>query len=276
MLGSGCWEGTPAPFCSCTICREASKNPLSIENRMRPEFYVETDSTRILLELSPDLRIQSTRYDLPPVTDYIVSHWHFDHMFGLYELHAWIELVLEKPITIHCSEEAAAMINTQFGFIPTNVHIVKAFESFTIGDVTVTPLPVYHMFSKDEGNLPTELNNTFGYMVEGAGRKVAYLADYYRLPPETVELVNTCDTVIADGTYLFEDKYPDKHYQRATLNEKDPDHLHGDDILALTSQFDVARIYYHSITHLPEAKHNTLQSWLPEKHYVGYDGAEIK
>ena len=47
MLGSGCWEGTPAPFCRCKLCRIASKNILSIENRMRPSFYIKSKKVAV-------------------------------------------------------------------------------------------------------------------------------------------------------------------------------------------------------------------------------------
>lgn len=275
MLGSGCWEGVPAPFCGCRICNHASENPLSQENRTRPSFFVESDKTKFMIEMSPDLRVQSTRFKLPPVTDYIVSHWHFDHLFGLYELHAWIELVIKKPINIYCSASVSDMIQSQFGFIPTSVTIIKAYEEFKIGSVSITPLPVYHMRSADEGKEPDELDNTFGFLVESDGRKVSYLADYYKIPEKTIELASGSEVVIADGTYLFESKYPDKPYQNETLKENDPDHLHGNDILDIASSMDSKAVYYHSITHLPETYHKDMQEWLPKGHYIGSDGKKL-
>ena len=65
MLGSGCWEGTPSPFCSCRICSMASKDHNSIEYRSRPELLVSAEEGKFLIEISPDIRTQSTRYNLP-------------------------------------------------------------------------------------------------------------------------------------------------------------------------------------------------------------------
>lgn len=246
-----------------------------MEFRTRPEFLVEGPTGKFLLEISPDIRLQSTRFKLPPITDYVVSHWHFDHMFGLYELHAWLELVVQSKATIYCSVAAADMLRNQFDFIPINIVTLEAFKPFTLHGVTITPIPVYHMRSRDEGKAELELNNTFGFVLEADDQKVSYLADYYHIPNSSVQKVQGSDVVIADGTYLFQEQYPDKPYQNATSEEDDPDHLHGSDILTFTQSLGAPKTVYHSITHLPEKEHAELQSLLPDTQYVGYDGLNI-
>ncbi len=275
MLGSGCWEGTPSPFCSCRICSMASKDHNSIEYRSRPELLVSAEEGKFLIEISPDIRTQSTRYNLPPITDFIVSHWHFDHMFGLYELHAWIELVIKSKVNIYCSVAAKEMLDRQFGFIPTNIIVIEAYQSFELHGVKITPIPVYHMSSIDKDKTPYDLNNTFGYILEDSNNKIAYLADYYEVPEQSLELIKDAEIVIADGTYLFEERYPDKPYQNATHEEKDPDHLHGDNIIKFTNSLNNARIIYHSITHLPELEHAELQALLSGGHEIGFDGMKV-
>ena len=104
ILGSGAWEGIPVPFCKCKICRNA-KNTDSKDNRTRPEILVETDKGKFLIEVSPDIRIQSSKFNLPNISDFLISHWHFDHMYGLLELHAWSEFVLGKKLKLYCSKK---------------------------------------------------------------------------------------------------------------------------------------------------------------------------
>lgn len=55
-LGSGAWEGIPAPFCTCTVCTLAVQDPSSKNNRTRPEFLIENEGGAFLMELSPDIR----------------------------------------------------------------------------------------------------------------------------------------------------------------------------------------------------------------------------
>lgn len=275
VLGSGCWEGTPAPFCECSVCTEATKNPLSIENRTRPEVLVETNEGKFLIELSPDIRTQVARHKTGPIDSFLLSHWHFDHLFGLYELHAWIELVLKKAPTIYCSEQAAEFIKENIGFIPTNLSVIRAYESFNVCGATITPLPVYHMYGADNDKHDTELDNTFAFLIEHEGAKVAYMADFYRVPARAEELLKGVDTVITDGTYLFEDQYPNKPYQNEIKAEKDPDHLHGQNIISWASNLNAKQVVYHSIAHLPEKTHQELQDMLPEGHSISFDGMEI-
>ena len=54
ILGSGAWEGIPAPFCNCKIC-ESAKKPNSKDNRTRPQILVETEKGQFLIEISPDI-----------------------------------------------------------------------------------------------------------------------------------------------------------------------------------------------------------------------------
>lgn len=261
ILGSGAWEGIPAPFCSCAVCHEAIKNPGSKNNRSRPQFLFETEHGSFLLEVSPDIRLQSTKFGLPSVTDFMVSHWHFDHLYGLHELLSWMKELQEKP-TLHCSIKTKEVIDKEFSYLPLNVNILQPFRQFTLFDVTITPLPVYHMFGRDN-NIPEDmLENTFGYLFEHNNRRIVYLGDYYRIPRATMEKIQDIDALIADGTYLLTNQYK---------NSK-PNHMHGDDILHLTRNTHAKAVYYHSISHLTHRTHEELQKALPPSHFISFDG----
>lgn len=275
MLGSGCWEGTPAPFCRCKLCRMASKNILSVENRMRPSFHIKTKETQFVMEIGPDFRMQTAKFNLPKIKDYLVSHWHNDHLFGVFDLHFYTELVLKEQINIYCSKEVAQYIQQHIGYMPINVVVVNPFEPFYIGDIKITPFPVYHMHSQDDAKKADELKNVFGFLLEHNEKQVTYLADYYKIPEKSLELVRNVDAVIADGTYLFEEAWPNKDLQNMTREEKDPDHLHGDAITAFTSGLHAKKIVYHSISHLPGLTHDKLQAQLSDSQFIGFDGMEI-
>ena len=275
MLGSGCWEGTPAPFCRCKLCRIASKNILSIENRMRPSFYIKTKETQFVMEIGPDFRLQTAKFNLPKIKDYLVSHWHNDHLFGVFDLHFYSELVLKEKLNIYCSEEVANYIQQHIGYMPINIVTIRPFEPFYLGDVKITPFPVYHMYSQDDAKKVNELQNVFGFVLERNNQQIAYLADYYKLSEKSHELIRNVDTVIADGTYLFEEKWPNKDLQNMTRDEKDPDHLHGNEIIKFTQNLHSQKIVYHSISHLPGLTHYELQELLPEGQQIGHDGMGI-
>lgn len=264
ILGSGAWQGIPAPFCSCAICAQAIENPTSKNYRTRPQILIATEMGAFLVEVSPDIRLQSTRFHIPQVKDFIVSHWHFDHMYGLHELLTWMKKLDEKPI-VHCSAGTKEKIDKEFSYLPMQTHVFQPFETFMLYGVTITPVPVYHMFASDEAIQENMIANTFGYILVHNGRRMAYLADYYRVPPETEKAIHGVDVLIADGTYL----------QTQTYEQHKPNHLHGDDINRFTQSTQARKVYFHSISHLTQKTHEQMQAVLPPNHYISYDGLQI-
>lgn len=57
ILGSGAWDGIPAPFCSCDVCNVAKKDTHSKNNRTRPQFLVTNLNGGFFIEASPDIRM---------------------------------------------------------------------------------------------------------------------------------------------------------------------------------------------------------------------------
>ena len=272
ILGSGAWEGIPVPFCNCKIC-ESAKKPKSKENRTRPQILVETEKGKFLIEISPDIRIQSTKFNLPNISNFLVSHWHFDHMYGLLELHAYGKFVLNEKLNIYCSEKTKEWLDRGFAHIQKEVVVLKPFKAFDLFGIKITPIPLYHMNWQDKDLNENELNNTFGYILEERGKKVVYLSDYYKLPNKSLELIKNSDIVIIDGTYLFEEDFPNKPEQNG--EKSDLDHLHGKQILDFASGLNAKKVIFHSIAHLTEKSHEELQKMLPKKMFISYDGMEL-
>lgn len=264
ILGSGAWEGIPAPFCSCKVCNIAKKDILSKNNRTRPQLLVTNSNGGFFIEASPDIRTQSNTLDSPEITDFLISHWHHDHMSGLRELHSWALKTSQKP-TIHCSFETEKQIKKELNYLPLNINVLKPYEQFSLFGVKITPLPVCHMFTEDENTSEELLQNTFAFLLEADGKSVGYLADYYKIPQRTLKKLKNIDAILADGTYLLTEKYKGKK-----LN-----HMHGKDILDFADNLNFDKVYYHSISHLTSMTHDELQNLLPSSHIITYDGMEI-
>lgn len=264
ILGSGAWQGIPAPFCDCSICRQAIQQPFTKNSRMRPEIMIETEKGAFLLEVSPDIRTQSTRFRLPQVKNFFISHWHFDHMYGLHELLTWAKKSQEKPV-VHCSAGTKEKIDREFSYIPLIVNVLQPYKKFALHGVTITPVPVYHMFNIDDSTPENKLNNAFGYILEHKHKRVAYLGDYYRIPKKTLKAIQDVDILIADGTYLLTEEY----------KEIKQNHFHGQEILDFVASTRAHRIYFHSISHLTGYTHDQMQKFLPVRHYISYDGMKI-
>ena len=165
-------------------------------------------------------------------------------------------------------------MDKNFAHIPKEIIVLKPFKQFDLFGVKITPFLLYHIYWQDKDLKENELNNTFGYVLEKNGKKIVYLADYYKLPDKSMELIKYSDVVIADGTYLFEEKFTHKSEQNGL--KFDSDHLHGKQILEFVTSLNAKKVIFHSISHLTEKSHEELQELLPKNMFVSYDGMEIK
>lgn len=244
MIGSGGWDGSPFPFST------------GKEKRTRPEFFVEGTDGNFMVEISPDIRTQSK--GLPKVFDFLVSHWHFDHLFGIFELDAYS--LVEETIRVYCSKETADWINNNCSHFPITVTILTPYKEFSLHGIKITPIPVVHTKDKE---------GTFAFLFDDGKQRVAYLSDYYEISSESLTYLHKADVVIADGTYLFENKFDEKY----TKLLDDKNHLHGNDIITFAKQFK--NVIFHSISAHHGLSDAELHDLLPDTMSAGYDGCEI-
>ncbi len=265
ILGSGAWEGIPAPFCACRVCTIAKNDPSSPNNRTRPQLLVENGAQHFLIEISPDIRLQAARAGLEPVKDFVISHAHYDHMDGIKELHQY-SVEVTKGINIYCSSATkTALIADEYSYIPQRIRELKPLQAFEIGGVTMTPLPVYHMNKQDNLVAEDQLANTFGFLLEHGDKRVAYMADYYRVSRAVMDKIKQADAIICDGTYLLTDTFKDYKIN----------HLHGQEIIDFAESTQAKDVYYHSVSHLTGKTHDEIQALLPLRHTLTYDGFSV-
>ncbi len=201
FIGSGCWQGMPAPFSSDKISQSIEWG--SKDFRFRTSLHIETSHRRtILVELTPDIRLQSWKFNIKKPDAVVVSHWHWDHLFGLLELDYFVEknglLVYGNSITKEWYDQAMA-------HIPVDFTVFGSYESFVVDNIKVTPVRVDHV------------EDTDGFIFEDidSGKKFVYLSDFYNIPERTLSLINGADVVTIDATYLDSSiNDDDTHVQR--------------------------------------------------------------
>ncbi len=188
FLGSGSWQGTPAPFGDDEISKNVSWDTKDF--RFRTSLHIQTSAGKtILVEVTPDIRLQSWKYNLKKPDAILISHWHWDHLFGLLELDWYAE---KNKLSVYGNNVTKQWCDKSMGHININFNQFDSFESFTIDNIIVTPIPVKHV------------HKTHGFIFENneTGKKFVYLSDFFDIPVKTLESILDAESVTVDATYL--------------------------------------------------------------------------
>ncbi|MBT9476334.1 phosphonate metabolism protein PhnP [Polaromonas sp.] len=166
FLGTGAAGGVPLYGCTCVACGRARRDPRFVR---RPcSALVESGETRVLLDAGlTDLHERFAPGDLDAI---VLTHFHPDHVQGLFHLRWGVGTRI--PVYGPPDSEGCADLYKHPGVL--EFHALSKFEPMTLGDVTLTPLPLIHS------------KVTFGYAMESSdGARFAYLTDTLGLPPRT-------------------------------------------------------------------------------------------
>ena len=148
ILGSGTSIGIPVPGCSCKVCRSKDKR----NRRSRSSALIEADGTHILIDTSPEFRLQALSAGIRKLDAVFWTHAHADHLHGLDDLRA---LSRKKPIPGYASFETADEIHTRFDYLwkktqrgggkaRIELNSVASGEKIHVGGLEIIPIPLIH------------------------------------------------------------------------------------------------------------------------------------
>jgi phosphoribosyl 1,2-cyclic phosphate phosphodiesterase len=183
LLGTGSASGMPVYGCDCEACDQARAKPEL--RRTACSALLEVGEQRYLLDAGQlDL---AERFAAGTLSGILLTHFHPDHVQGLFHLR-WGS-GLQIPVYCPTDSQGCADLYQHPGilhFLPQ-----QKFNTFSIDNVEVTPLPLIH--SKP----------TFGYLLEHAGQRLAYLTDTQGLPHRTLDYLvsHPPDLMVIDCTF---------------------------------------------------------------------------
>lgn len=247
VLGSGTSHGVPAIGCDCAVC--TSTDPK--DHRTRPSIYIETDTTKVLVDTSTDLRMQALTYGVRRVDAIVFTHSHADHVMGLDDVRRYNQMQ-GGAIPCYASADTIGSLRQMFSYVfdpPRQVGgglpqlvLHEIAGPWSIGDLELTPVPLWH------GTLPV-----LGFRI-GA---FAYLTDCNRIPDESWALLTRDGGV----TTLILD---------ALRRRPHSTHFSVDEAVAVAERLGVERTYFTHISH--DLGHATTNAQLPRGVELAYDG----
>lgn len=170
FLGTGAAGGVPLYGCTCRACERARTEAQFVR---RPcSAMIESEGTRVLIDAG--LMDLHERFEPGSLDAIVLTHYHPDHVQGLFHLR-W---GTGQPIRVYGppDSEGCADLFKHPGVLAFEA--VHKFETFTVGALQLTPLPLVH--SKP----------TLGYAIEGTqGQRFAYLTDTLGLPPKSADFL---------------------------------------------------------------------------------------
>ena len=263
FLGTGTSSGVPLIGCSCAVCTSTDPRDQRTRTSATLEFTDREGIDRvILIDASPDHRMQAIEAGLSRVDAILITHNHVDHVFGLDEVRRYNEL-MKQPIEVwadahtHESLERVFMhifqphTNIQQSFIARLVpQTLEPFEPIELFGVTITPVPLLH------GKL-----EILGFLIDapdldpdGDLLPLAYCTDVSVVPRATGETIKGVKTLVLDALR----ERP--HFTHMTVGQA----------LGVAAELGADRTYFVHMTH--DLGHAETNAGLPDRVALAYDG----
>ncbi|MFH1131617.1 MAG: MBL fold metallo-hydrolase, partial [Pseudomonadota bacterium] len=172
FLGTSAGFLVPIFFCSCDVCETARKKP---EHRRTRAVAALIGKETTLIDAGPDLEFQLDREAIKQINRIFITHWHYDHVWGLGSIGGASFATNSPPIEIYLPYQVVHHFDQSFAYLKQWIylHPVRAGDRIVLPDATWEVVKCNHT------------PHSIGFIVE-ATQKFAYLVG--SVPPaETIE-----------------------------------------------------------------------------------------
>lgn len=149
FLGTGTSSGIPMIACNCAVCTSTDKK----DNRLRASILLQSSTTTIVVDTTPDFRYQMLRQKIKKIDAVLFTHPHKDHIAGLDDIRAF-NFFQQSSIDIYANTLTQEALKKEFSYIfaekrypgiPQIDLCTIDSHPFTIGDIAIIPILVWHL-----------------------------------------------------------------------------------------------------------------------------------
>ena len=249
VLGCGTSSGVPRIGNDWGDC-----DPFNPRNRRtRASILVQSETTTILVDTSPDMRTQLLAAGVSNLDAVLWTHEHADHTHGIDDLRQIFHLK-QAPVTAYARARCLESLERRFryvfhgrgGYPPTaSVHLLP--DIFRIGDIEIRTVDMPH------GGI-----STAGFRFTKDGKSIGYATDFHDVTTDMEDLFASLDLWVVD----------------ALRHAPHPTHANLAITLGAIERLKPTRAI---LTHMDQSMdYATLSAELPAGVAPGHDGLEIE
>lgn len=249
FLGTGTSAGVPMIGCHCEVC----SSPDPRDKRSRPSVVISYNGVNVLVDATPELRLQCVANGIDMIEAVVFTHAHADHIMGLDDVRRF-NAIKGGPIDVWADERTHKSLERCFGYAfrepePAlkvfRPHLIRKMiaGAFDVAGVRWTPVPLFH------GDMPV-----LGFRI-GA---LAYCTDVSRIPEESFALLEGLDVLVLDAL----------QYKRHTT------HFSVEEAIEAATRIGAKQTLFTHIAHA--LGHQATNKALPRGMRLAYDGERMQ